>query len=76
MKENKRMGTPVERTIGDLLSTLLGFRTKSEKELLALQNETKLAGNANIEKESKMILLEAEAQKGQAIELMNKLQKC
>lgn len=75
MKEKKGIKTHFKRSTSDALNTLLGFRPKSEKELAKLQNKVKLAEYNKNEKASKRILLEAEAKKGQAIELINTLQK-
>lgn len=75
MKENKRIRTQAKRGTGDALNTLLGFRPKSEKELAKLHNEVKLVEYAANEKDLKRILLEAEAKKGQIIEIINALQK-
>jgi spore germination protein GerM len=75
MKENKRIKTYAKKSTGDALNTLLGIRPKSEKELAKLQNGVKLAEYAKNEKDLKRILLEAEAKKGQIIELINVLQK-
>ncbi len=71
-----KIGIYVKRNLDDALSTLLGVRKKSETELSELHKEIRLTENVHFNKESKKILLEAEAKKNQAIELIRKLQKC
>jgi len=73
MKSNK-MGIHVKRNINGFLSTVFGIITKIEHVQLKLHREVTVIENVCLDKQTEKALREAEIKKGQAIELIRKLQ--
>ena len=73
MKSNK-MGVHVKMNKNGFLSTLFGIITKTEHAQLKLHREVTVIENVCLDKQTEKALREAEIKKGQAIELIRKLQ--
>jgi len=73
MKSNK-MGVHVKMNKNGFLSTLFGIITKIEYVQLKLRGEVTVIENVCLDKQTEKALREAEIKKGQAIELIRKLQ--
>jgi hypothetical protein len=73
MKSNK-MGIHVKRNVNGFLSTVFGIITKIEHVQLKLHREVTVIENVCLDKQTEKALREAEIKKGQAIELIRKLQ--
>jgi len=73
MKSNK-MGVHVKMNKNGFLSTLFGIITKIEHVQLKLHREVTVIENVCLDKQTEKALREAEIKKGQAIELIRKLQ--
>jgi len=73
MKSNK-IGIHVKRNINDFLSPIFGIITKIEHVQLKLHKEVKVTENVCLDKQTEKTLLKAEITKGQAIELIRRLQ--
>jgi hypothetical protein len=75
MKYNK-MGIHVKKNIDDFLNTVFGRTPKFKKTESRLHNGVNLNENVGLDNQAKKALLEAEAKKSQAFELVRRFQNC